>query len=348
VRVGKNFAHLAPHKPGSKTDRLVSFVDLAPTVLSLAGVKVPAHMQGSAFLGPRAGEPRQYVYCFRGRMDERYDISRAVRDKRFKYIRNYNPHRIYGQHLSYLWQMPATRSWEAAYKAGKCRGPQRYFWEKKPAEELYDTQKDPWEVNNLADVAEYADVLARMRKANREHLLRTRDSGFLPEGEMVAQSAGSSIYDLVRDEKRYPLERVLDAAELATWGEAKHLSKLTEMLADELAVVRYWGATGCVILGGKAAPAKDALAKCLEDPSPNVRIAAAEALVGLGDGEAPLKTLAGLLDHKNQWVALHAVNVLEIIGPPARSTLPQIRQAAKQGGDYVKRAAIHAVQVLGE
>jgi N-sulfoglucosamine sulfohydrolase len=365
VRFGKNFAHLAPQKPGSRTDRLVSFVDLPPTLLSLAGIGVPKPMQGKAFLGEQDSEPRDYVYHLRGRMDERYDFSRGVRDKQFKYIRNYNPHRIYGQHLQYLWKMATTISWEAAYKAGKCEGPQKFFWEPKPPEELYDTKADPWEVKNLANDPKYADVLDRMRKANREHLLSIRDSGFFPEGEMVRQAEGSSIYELVRDEKKYPLERIMDIAELATVGDAKNLPQLTELLQDDHSVIRYWAATGLVILGKEALekefntsrdvrpqpPARRnlllKLRKRLSDESPDVQVAAAEALANLGETEKAVEHLAGLLDHDNQWVALRAANVLELIGEPARAALPALERAAKQTKhDYVQRAAEHTVELL--
>ena len=347
VRFGKNFAHLAPQKPGSRTDRLVSFVDLPPTLLSLAGVPIPKHMQGKAFLGKQAAEPRDYVYHLRGRMDERYDLSRAVRDKQFKYIRNYNPHRIYGQHLEYLWKMATTRSWEAEYKAGRCQGPQKFFWEEKPVEELYDTKADPWEVKNLANDPKYAEVLKRMQAANREHILSIRDAGFIPEGEMVRQAEGSSIYELVRNEEKYPLQRILDIAELATRGEAKNLARLTELLDDEHPVIRYWAATGLVILKKNAEPARARLEKSLSDESPDVQIAAAEALSNLGETEKAVEHLAGLLDHDNQWVALRAANVLEIIGEPARAALPALEKAAQQNRhDYVKRAAGHTVEVL--
>ncbi len=117
IRFPKKYRHLAPGEPGSRNDRLVSFVDLAPTLLSLAGINIPEHMQGEAFLGDGQKGPRSYVYLFRDRMDERYDMMRAVRDKKYKYIRNYYPHRIYGQHLEYLWKAAATRSWEEEYLA---------------------------------------------------------------------------------------------------------------------------------------------------------------------------------------------------------------------------------------
>jgi hypothetical protein len=280
-------------------------------------------------------------------MDERYDMMRAVRDKQFKYIRNYNPHRIYGQYLQYLWKMPTTLSWEAAYKAGNCEGPEKFFWERKPVEELYDTKADPWEVKNLAADPKFAQVLERMRTANREHVLSIRDSGFLPEGEMVRQAEGTSIYELVRDDKRYPLKRILDIAELATAGEAKNLARLTELLNADQPVIRYWAATGLVILGEKAAPAKADLEERLQDESPDVQIAAAEALANLGETEKAVAHLAALLSHDNQWVALRAANVLDVIGEPARSARPALEQAAKQNRhDYVKRAAEHTVEVL--
>ncbi|MDH3583981.1 MAG: sulfatase-like hydrolase/transferase, partial [Phycisphaerae bacterium] len=347
ARFGANVTDLAPHPPGTKTDRLVSFVDLAPTVLSLAGLPIPDHMQGEAFLGPRAAKPRDYVYCFRGRMDERYDFSRAVRDKRYKYIRNYNPHRIYGQHLDYLWKMPATRSWEAAYRAGKCNRAQRAFWESKPVEELYDTQTDPWEVKNLATDPAHADRLKRMRSANRKHMMAIRDSGFLPEAMMLQEAGGKPVHDLVRDEKRYPLQRIMEAADAAVAGTPADLPKLIALMKDpDVPALRYWGATGCVILGRQAEPAVRTLGSLLRDPSSSVRVAAAEALVGIGEQDPALDVLAQLVADKDQHVALHAVNVLENLGHKARPALAAL-QAAKKRSGYVSRAAGHAAEVVG-
>src|SRR5262249_9595971 len=136
--------------PGGKTDRQVSFVDFAPTVLSLAGLKPPDYFQGHAFLGPFAAPPQPYVYGFRGRMDERYDMVRSVRDERYVYVRNYMPHKIYGQHVDYMFQTPTTRIWKQLYDEEKLKPPQTYFWQTKPAEELYDLDSDPDEVHNLA------------------------------------------------------------------------------------------------------------------------------------------------------------------------------------------------------
>lgn len=342
VRFPKKYQHLAAGKPGTKTDRLVSFVDFAPTVLSLAGVNIPKQMQGEAFLGQHKVAPRKYVYGFRGRMDERYDMMRAVRDKKFKYIRNYMPHRIYGQHLDYLWKMPATRSWEKAYKEGKCNASQKIFWETKPAEELYDIAVDPHEVNNLADSPDHRETLLRMRKANREHLIKTHDTGFLPESEMIARASasGSTIYDMVRDASKYPMEQIMQAAELASGRDPKAVPKLIALLKEKDPALRYWGATGCAVLGKEAAKAAEALTKTLKDSTPSVRIAAAEALCKLGRPEQAVPVLEAALSNPTAKVALHAINVLEEVGADAKPAAEAIRNAAKNARDhYVKRAA---------
>ena len=143
--------HLAPkdYKPGGPPDRLVGFVDFAPTLLSLAGVKAPDWMQGHAFLGSSTAPAPEYLHGLRGRMDERYDLVRSVRNERYVYIRNYMPHLIYGQYINYMFQTPTTRVWKQLYDEGKLKPPQTFFWEPKPAEELYDLQTDPDEVKNL-------------------------------------------------------------------------------------------------------------------------------------------------------------------------------------------------------
>ena len=106
IRFPEKYRNLAPAEPGSRLERPVSFVDFAPSVLSLSGIKPPAIMQGSAFLGKFAEPENEYAFMFRDRMDERYDLERAVRDKRFRYIRNFLPQIINGKSIAYLWRKP--------------------------------------------------------------------------------------------------------------------------------------------------------------------------------------------------------------------------------------------------
>jgi len=344
VRFPAKYQHLATDKPGTRSDRIVSFVDFAPTLLSLAGIPVPEHMQGHAFHGKQATDPPKYAYLFRGRMDERYDMMRAVRDTRFKYIRNYMPHLPWAQYLNYLWRAPSMRSWQAEYDAGRTKGPQNTFFQTKPMEELFDITVDPYEVNNLADDAKYRDVLERMRQANTDFLLRNHDIGFLPEGEFVARSKGSTAYELARDPKKYNQRALMAAADIANRRDVKLLPKLRHMLKDDDSGVRYWAAIGCVALDAKAAPAAAELAAALRDPSPNVRVAAAESLVRIGKPDKALGVLCEALASGDQWVSLHAANALDNLDDKARPVLAKMK-AVKKGG-YVQRCLQKAIADL--
>ncbi|MBI1898873.1 MAG: sulfatase-like hydrolase/transferase [Acidobacteria bacterium] len=172
-------------QPGSVRDQLVSLMDLGPTVLNLAGVHVPKYMQGQPFLGPNLPPARRYVFAARDRMDETYDIIRAVRDKQYKYIRNYQPCKPYAQYIDYMDQMPTLREWRHLHAQGKLKGPQQnFFAPEKPVEELYDATRDPHEVNNLAGNPEYSGTLKRLRAAHEKFMKDTGDLALLPEDQL--------------------------------------------------------------------------------------------------------------------------------------------------------------------
>jgi N-sulfoglucosamine sulfohydrolase len=314
VRIPEKYKHLFPaESPGSEVNRLISFVDLAPTLLSLTGVEVPGYLQGHAFLGEQKTEDPDFAFMFRGRMDEWYDMCRAVRDHKYRYIKNFMPHRIYGQRVAYLWRAPSMQSWEEACEQGECNEIQNKFWQTKPHEELFDTENDPWEVNNLADDPEYRDVLKRMRQASRDWMLKIKDTGFIPEGEMVRRSEGMSMYDYMRSGD-VPLEEIIQAAEVASQGQEENLNKLKEYLKNEDSAIRYWGATGILILGTKAIPAKEDLMNVLDDDAPDVVITAAEALYKIGEKESGLQALLRMLEYPEDKARCHALNALFYTG----------------------------------
>ncbi|MFW5830946.1 MAG: sulfatase-like hydrolase/transferase [Prolixibacteraceae bacterium] len=313
VRIPEKYKHLFPaEKPGSEVDRIISFVDLAPTLLSIAGIEIPDFLQGNAFLGNQKTEDPQYAFMFRGRMDERYDMSRAVRDQKYRYIRNYMPYRIYGQHLDYLWRAPSIRSWEEAYLNGECNETQSRFWEPKPVEELYDTENDPWEINNLADNPKYKEVLERMRAANKAWVTRIYDTGFIPEADAVDRSSGMPMYDYMRSGK-VDLQAIMEAAEVATLGKAENIEKLKSYLKSDESAIRYWGASGLLILKDKARPAVKELKVALNDESANVVTVAAEALYNMGEKDAARKALIKVLENPNEFARCHALNTIDCI-----------------------------------
>lgn len=340
ARFPKKWQHLAPAAAGSRVEAPVSFVDFGATVLSLAGVKIPAYVQGQAFAGAQKGADREYAFGHRDRMDERYDLVRTVRDKRYRYIRNYRPDLPWGMHVQYMFQQAGYRAWERLYKEGKLNDVQRRFWGEKPAEELYDLQADPDEVNNLAALPEHQERLQRMRAALRTHLLETRDNGFIPEGAAAEGWVGA------HDDAAYPLARLIDLADLAIQRDGANRPKFGAAMGDANESVRYWGALGCLMLKDAADREQPALVKLLDDPSPHVRVVGAEALCRMGQAEQGLKALQELLKDQNASVRLQAANALDHLGPIAKPAWAQIKMATNDADDYVKRATRYTAAVL--
>ncbi len=191
VRVPEKYRRLAFAEnpdalgPGTVWGDPVSFVDFAPAALSLAGARVPDYMQGKAFLGRQKTAPRRYVFAARDRMDEAYDMIRAVRGKRFKYIRNFMPHITRGQDIEYMNRMPTMRALRRLHGEGELSGPAaHYFQPAKPVEELYDTQADPHEIHNLAGSGEHEETLLEMRAALEDWMRTIADVGLIPEPDL--------------------------------------------------------------------------------------------------------------------------------------------------------------------
>ena len=341
IRFPKKFAHLAPHSPGSRTAELVNFVDLAPTVLSLAGVALPAHLQGRAIAGPARGPARAYDYQFRGRMDERYDLSLAVTDGRYRYIRNYLPHVPAGQHVDFLWRQESMREWAKLYQAGKLNAVQAAFFRERAPEELFDLVADPDNVRNLAADPAHRAALTRLRGNLRSHVLKIRDASFMPEPMMIPLAGARSPRTVTQDEAVYPLERLVDLIDRLQLAPAPAPKELAASLADPLPVVRYWGTMAA--MRAPAAPAAD-LERLLSDPEPMVRLGAAQALLRRGDSAGAWKVVADCVaPTQRAELRLAAMNLITLQAKWPESLRPLIAApSATKGGtgeNYVARAS---------
>ena len=330
VRFPARFAHLAPAAPAARIDRLVAFVDFAPTVLSLAGVDAPPHFQGRTFLGPDAEPRREYVFGYRDRMDERYELIRSARGERYRYIRNYFPHLpwFHRQTRLYPSSNPLLEAWHRLARAGSLSGPAAlYMARRKPREQLFDAESDPHGIRDLAGDPRHRAPLARLRRALREWTLEQRDLGFLPEEDMWLRFAGRPPYDEVRRPGAYPLERILETADWVGLGPAA-LDRQVERLADDDPTVRFWAATGIEAQEEAGREAEGALRTALGDASPSVRTAAARALCRHGECDAALDALVANLRDENEYVSLRAANALHHLGARALPALPAMREAA--------------------
>lgn len=353
VRVPESLRGIAPLKPGFVSEELVSSVDFAPTVLRLTGLELPRHLQGRFFAGPGLPPPRAFVFAGRDRMDERYDMIRAVRDTRFKYIRNYEPWKPRDQFMDYAERSPIKKELNRLARAGTLPAGAAWVTQtRKPPEELYDTQSDPHELNNRADDPAHADTLTRLRAAHDAWMVESRDLGLLPEPELdrLARECGTR-YELygalaAQDPKFWPWLR--ETAMAAGVPQAGDVPRLLAAAESPHASIRYWAMIGLRNLPNASKEAADALNARMNDPAATVRIAAAMALAHAdGHAAAALTILEQSLSDRDGWVRLQAAQALDELGETARPALDALKAAiGDRENKYVVRVANHAVNTL--
>lgn len=364
VHVPDAYRDLAPveYAPGDMTNRLVSFVDLAPTVISLSATKPPANMQGVPFMRTLDESPKQFLFGFRGRMDERIEMVRSCTDGRFVYLRHFYPDRPYLKHVAYMFETPTTQIWKDMFDAGQLNEAQAQFWRKKPVENLFDLQSDPDEVNNLAASPAHQEKLAELRDATRQWMRSTRDLGLLTEAEMNRRTKDVA-------PRTYALSDEFDVDSLvsAAWqaSDAWHacddqvIANMTQLCDSDDSGVRYWGARGLSLgleahrdaLSPKtAAAATQRLVELLTDSNPSVRLAAADGLIEAEDeskqiaAAKELMRLANLPDD-GYFIGIAALNVIDVHRERVRELPGQSfeglqhgrSKAPHRGGDYIDR-----------
>jgi arylsulfatase A-like enzyme len=278
VRTPAQFQKLSQGRPGEVSDRLVSLIDLGPTVLNLAGVAAPKHMDGRAFLGKNAPAPRRYIYGLRDRMDERYDSVRMVRDERYRYIRNYTPHLPYAQHNWYMEEGNIMKELREAERNGRIpAGAQLYMSKTKPIEELYDVASDPYELSNLAASPAHRPILERLRAAHEKWAIDTRDVGLIPEPDLEerGRTAGTR-YDVLRQpDSRKLIDDLRALVDAVNRNDRPELVRQAASHSDP--AMRYWAIVGLGKTAASAAAARDTNIEGDYDTAPAVRIAALAA-----------------------------------------------------------------------
>lgn len=352
IRFPKKYRHLAPSGPGTKTARMVSFIDFPATVLSLVGIKPPDYMQGIPFLGRYDGKPREEIFAIRDRVDEVLEFSRTIHDGRYQYIRNFMPHRPRMQRSFFSERTPIRQEIRRLHEEGKLKGNQAWLMAPtKPVDELYDLKNDTWEMNNLAGKPEHAERLERMRRKLHDRMLETRDLSLLHENDMIERAGGRMPYEFAHDDTVYPMERIFSIAKRIGRG-PEHVSIFKAALDDPDPAVRYWAATGLAVLGKEAQPARKRLRRALSDSKSWVRFAAAEACCNLGLRKRAVKVLADGLTLPNIKENLHAAEILVALGEQARPALPQMKAAIKKAegmqdhGWYMREALTYLIGEL--
>lgn len=170
---------------GTHFDEMISFVDIAPTILSLAGVEVPDYMQGQVFLGENKEKPRKYVYAAADRFDEFHSRLKSVRSENYKYIRNYRPDIPFYERLDYRENQPLMEDLWLGLEQGTLTEVQKKYFVTGIEEELYDLHNDPHEIHNLASDNQYSEILQEHREALDAWVAETGDLSAIPEPDLI-------------------------------------------------------------------------------------------------------------------------------------------------------------------
>ncbi|MFD2200391.1 sulfatase-like hydrolase/transferase [Shivajiella indica] len=322
LHVPQKYKHLVSNLNSQKVEDLVGFVDFAPTVLELAGIGPSPYMEGKNFLGAKAIK-NEYIFGFRSRADDCYDMSRSVFDGRFLYIRNYMPHLPYIQNAVIFNQ--AKQSMEELFLARENNTlPQtmEQYFHKKPITELYDLQNDPYELNNLAEKPEFQNRIENMQMELNNWMVKHRDSGMLNESEYMIRAKGSSVYECLRNNKSFDPEKTIQAMNQVGTNVDETLIK---MLQDNDPNIRYWGLVALEASGLDAAAVTESLYLLLEDPSPINCIMSAKILILANKDPKAYQTLVKYLQNEDEVTVLHAAIALRLLEEKAQPLVPTVK-----------------------
>ncbi len=237
------WAHLKPKvDEGFKSNQIVGFVDLGPTVLSIAGIAPKPHFHGKPFLGKFATTPRESIINFKCNQGESFIPGRSITDGKYKLVWNYNTLWRDGMRNGFQWGMESFVEWERMYFDNELSGLPKKFWEQSEAFELYDLEADPNELNNLAKNTAYAAVLDKYKTMLSTELRSIKDLGLYPQS-LRRQGQSEPFYDYVRRTNQNT-DRVIETAEIASSATETEIAELTLRLNDADAAVRYWAALG--------------------------------------------------------------------------------------------------------
>ncbi len=335
------FRHLSPWGTGGVvTDEPVDFTDLAPTLISLSGGEIPGHMEGRPFMGSRRMKPVEHLYLSSDRSDNGIDLVRTVTDGRYVYSRNFMPFINEARYIRYMEIGEIKQQMRSDLAANKLNTLQKSLFEARPAEFLFDIDNDLWETKNLANDPEYLPVLKNMRALMKKEILEARDVMLLPEYEIAGLPDGTTAFEFRLNKKKFPVEKIYDAASLAGFRDKKIASQQILLLDSPDKIIRYWA-----ILGLRSQPAayieanSEAIKKSMNDSYPPVAVTAAAIAWEMINDKSAEEKLKSFCADKNLQLSLMAINYLLYTEnkEPFAETIRQVHRM--EGRDYNVRAA---------
>lgn len=293
VYIPTKYKDMVPYKAGSRTDAFVSFVDFGATVLNLAGVTIPKGIDGTPFLGKEINkkklEKRNQTFSYTDRMDEKYDMVRAVRKGKYKYVRNYQPFNFDALMNNYRYKQLGYQEWKKMFDDGKLNTIQSQFFQPKQAEELYNVELDPFETNNLAKNSDYKNTLKSLRCNLHKRITSMPDLSFYPEFYLIKNAFNNPV-NFGQSHKK-DITKYIKTANLALVNFDKAKAKLEKSLNSNDPWVRYWALIACSSFGDTAKDFSYIIkAISQSDEEPINRLRAAEFL-GLTNIENPVAVM---------------------------------------------------------
>ncbi|WP_271769397.1 sulfatase family protein [Aquimarina algiphila] len=247
IYVPKKYEHLGNVKKRSVIKGMVSFVDLAPTVLNLAGAQIPEGLDGKAFLGENIDleevDTRDETFSYADRFDEKYDQIRAIRKGKFKYIKNYQPFNYDGIMNNYRYKQLAYQEWQSLYEEGKLNDIQSAFFKDREPEMLFDVESDPFETKNLIDDPKYHDISNDMRQRLNKWVKQMPDLSFFPEHFLIENAIDNPVeYGRLHIDQ---IHKYIDISNLCLSKFKNVKQQVITSLTSEDPWERYWGLITC-------------------------------------------------------------------------------------------------------
>jgi arylsulfatase A-like enzyme len=325
---------------GMVADDLIDFEDLAPTLISLAGGKVPDYMAGKILMGKNRSKPADHLVLSTDRSDNGIDLVRSVTDGKFVYSRNFMPFVPQVRYIRYMEIGEIKQQMRKDLAENKLDGLQKSLFEERPAEYLFDIENDIWETKNLANDPAYKKVLEKMRGQLETEIIRSRDVLLLPEYEIGLMSKTTTPYEFRLDKKKYKVDKVFDAASIAGFRGEEAAAKQIRMLRSSDRFVRYWGIVGLSSQSQNILKSySKEIEKAMSDSYPPVAVTASAIFFMAFENASAEENLKRYAESDNMDLALMAINYLLYVDQklPFISTIQNVYKM--DGRSYNVKAA---------
>lgn len=305
------YEYLSPWPMATQSAELISFEDLAPTMVSLSGGGVPAHMKGRILIGKNRSQEINQLFLSSDRSDNGIDMVRSVTDGRYVYSRNYMPYMSDTRYIRYMEIGEIKQVMRADYENGMLDSLQSSIMEPRASEVLYDIENDIWETKNLINHPEYQVEVEKFRTELTRHLIERRDVLMLPEYELEKISENSTPYEFRENNNRYPVDEIYEAVKISGLRGEKEMRQQLELLKSENRIVRYWASIGLKSQHPENLMANlDELMEHVKDSYPPVSITVSSIVYNLNQDRDSQEALENYVLSDNRHLSLMAINYL--------------------------------------